>query len=112
MRALVIDPRTAFMQAADVFEKGKVIFQDIELAYIVDDKKIVDEESVSYLAKQEFKDKLIALLGMNKPFYINPEIQTISNGRNFTTLYDFLCRQYPSLQFSSDNYFKNITVNQ
>lgn len=109
MRAFVRNSMmTKFMQAADVFEKTKLVYEDIELGYKIDDTLLKDEESIAYLAKAEFKENLIALFGINKPFYINPNVQTVSNGKQWFLLYDFLVAKYPSLKFKSNDRFMNI----
>lgn len=109
MRAFIKnDMMTKFMQACDVFEKNKLAYEDIELGYKVGESLLRDEESIAFLAKAEFKENLIALLGVNKPFYINPEVQTLSNGKQWFLLYDYLVAKYPSLQFKSDERYMNI----
>src|SRR5690606_2374064 len=95
MRALIIDsPRTEFMQACDVFEKFKVLYHDIVLRYKLDNEEVKDEATIEILAKYEFGNKLIALLGASEPKYINENIKVLSNGKNWALLKDYIDNVY------------------
>lgn len=99
MRALIIDsPRTEFMQACDVFEPFKVLYHDIVLDYRIggntEADKVNNEDLVEIMAKHEFGDKLIALLGASEPKYINENIKVLSNGKNWVLLKDYIANVY------------------
>lgn len=110
MRAFVIDQRTNFMRYLDVFNDSKVIYSDLDLQYQVNGKTVIDDESILYLARQEFKNNLIVLLAEDKPLFINKNIQVISTGKQWIRLIDVLRQLYPNLNFNHDNKFKNISI--
>lgn len=111
MIAYIVTPKmNDFMQAADMFAKNKFLFTKLDLKYIIDNKTVVSEESIMYLAKLEFKEKLIFLQGENEPLCINPAVQTISDGKGWTLLLDALKTLYPHRLFSTDEYMMNIKV--
>ena len=114
MRAFVTDRQTTkFMQAADMFNSNKVVYADLELKYGVKNVKgeeITDEESILFLAKIEFGDDLIALMGKDKPLYINPKVQVISNGKQWVRLIDALKQLYPNVEFKHSDRFTEIEV--
>jgi hypothetical protein len=109
MRAFVNNEKmTKFMQCAGVFEKGKVIYEDLDLNYELNGEILEDEESILYLAKKEWGENLIALFGKEKPLFINQEVRVISNGKQWTRLLDALKSIYPHIKFSTDQYLFNI----
>ena len=111
MRAFVNNSQmTQFMQCVNVFEKGKVVYMDLELDYKLNDELVTDEESICYLAKKEFGENLIVLFGKEKPLFINQEVRVISNGNNWTTLLEALKAIYPHLKFSTDQHLFNIEL--
>lgn len=99
---------TKFMQSADLFEKGKVVYADLDLSYKLNDELVTDEELICLFAKKEFGENLIALFGKEKPLFINQEVRVISNGKNWTRLLDALESIYPHLKFSTDQHLFNI----
>jgi hypothetical protein len=59
---------------------------------------------------EEGKRDLIAVLGPDKPYYINPRVQTISDGKGWTTLLAALQQLYPGLEFETDQRVMSIRV--
>lgn len=117
MRALISDSlMTKFMQAADVFLKNKVIYTDMDLNYCYEenDKKVIliEEKDILAAALVEFKENLILLFGKDKPLYINPNVQCISTGHQWTRLIDVLKQSYPKLKFETDEFLMNIKVDE
>lgn len=78
----------------------------------MEERYLSDEEIEAILAKKEFGDNIICLLGKEKPLEINSNIQCISNGKGWTTLIDALKQLYPSLEFETDDRFMNIKVKE
>ncbi len=119
MRALVINKKlTKFMQCVDMFNESKVAYGDLELEYIGKntvtnvEETIVNEEEILKLAKHEFGEDLILLFGNLSPLYINPKIQVISNGKEWTRLIDVLTQVYKNIEFIHDDRFMNISIKQ
>lgn len=116
MRAFVVNDKISkFMQAADVFDKHKVVYLDLDLKYFVKNTKTGEESELETekfyveLAKNEFGDNLILLFGKEKPLFINPNVQVVSNGEKWGRLIDVLKYYYKNIEFSHDERFMNIT---
>lgn len=113
-RSFVINSQlTSFMQAADIFDRHKVAYQDLALCYECDDS--LDEYNPDVLlqvfASEEFGNDLIILLNKeNKPLYINNNVQVISDGKKWSKLIEVLKKICPDTEFEHDQYYKNIKV--
>jgi hypothetical protein len=109
---LFVTPRmhTSFMQLADVFNKNKVLYKELDFSDLVDSS--ISEHEFSVLAKAMFGENLIFISYGDSPMLINPNVQTISDGKGWCRLIDALEKLFPKIEFEHDDRFMNIKIKQ
>jgi hypothetical protein len=97
-----------FMVSCDVFEKGKVLGEIIEIV-VNTNSEYSDEDAINKMRRAvEAGGHIVSFVALEHSKaipYFNPEVRVVSNGKEFFMLHEYIKSQYPYLDVETDNQY-------
>lgn len=84
--------QTKFLQGFDVFEESKVVIRPVLNAEVVDDFGESHIEAILAAVKDQ-PYSLVAIFDLQRVYYRDPKVKTISNGEQWVPLDQYLSFQ-------------------
>lgn len=97
--------KTNFMQAADVFEQGKVLGEPVEFSYGA--LNFTKEEAIAQLRDVLSEKFIVSFISAEDDKvlpYVNTDVRVVSNGNKWGILADWIRKEYPHLEVITDEY--------